>query len=62
MDVKVGVPIRPTFKFYAAVAVSSLRAFSLALISLIITFISYILSSNFQFNYFQMAVKIYLNI
>ena len=48
MDVKVGVRIRPTFKFYAAVAVSSLRAFSLALISLITLCVSYIVSSTFQ--------------
>ena len=32
MDVKVGVRIGPTFKFYAAVTVYSPRAFSLALI------------------------------
>ena len=49
MDVKIGVRTRPTFKFYAAVAVYSRRAFSLALILLVIMFISYILSSTFQF-------------
>ena len=58
MDVKVGVRIRPTSKIYAAVTVYSRRAFSLALISLIIMYISYILSSTFQFNYFQMTMKI----
>ena len=50
MDVKFGVRIRPIFKIYAAVAVYSRRAISLALISPVIMFISYILSSTFQFN------------
>ena len=52
MDVKVGVRIRPIFKFYAAVAVYSRRAFSLALISLVALCVSYILSSTFQFKYY----------
>ena len=52
MDVEVDFRIKPTFKFYAAVAVSTRRAFSLALISLISFCISYILSSTFQFKLF----------
>ena len=59
MDVKVRVRNRPNFTFYAAVAVYSLRAISLALISLIVMFISFVLSSTFQFNYFWMAMNVY---
>ena len=49
MDVKFGVRIKPNFKFQAAVTVYSPRASSLALFWLIFMFMSFILSSTFQF-------------
>ena len=49
IDVEIRIRIRPHFKFYAAVAVYSPRASLLTLIPLFFMFISYILSSTFQF-------------
>ena len=57
MDVKFRVQIRPNFKFYATVAVYSRRASSLALISLVFTFISYILSSTFNLSKIRWQLK-----
>ena len=49
MDVKFRVRMRPKCTFYAAVDVSTRRAFSLALISPVFMFVTLILSSMFQF-------------
>ena len=62
MGVEVRARIRPTFKLYAAVAVYSIRALLLALNSLILMFIPYILSSTLNLSNLSWPWKIYWTI